>query len=167
MNRRFALTCVCLALSGLALGKGFLAFSRLSPEEMDQRVAASPIIKLEGKKTFEPRPTWPKVEIHFKKFGAFTAHDGVEDAEWHYVMGEPSKPKWKYTRVGEIVIFRRDRSDPHAILAFKKAAAAMGGDAVINVMREPVVLEGTYDYATSSSGIQGYQFYGDVVRRKD
>ena len=165
--RRLVCTVLALSLGGFALGKGFMLL-RVDVQEMERLIAASPVIKVAGKQHFDPRPAGTRIEMYYKKFNLLTEPGGIEDWEWHYKMGEPSKPAWKYVRLGEVTIYRADRSDPHAILALRKAAAQLGGDAVIDLQREPIALKGSFKYGVKSSQeIVGYMFYGDVVRKKD
>jgi hypothetical protein len=160
----FVALALALALGTSAMAKGMLA-TRVTPEELERRVADSPVIKLVGAKRFAAQPAGTQIELYYKKFG-FLGPEGIENWEYHYKMGEPGAPTWKYTRIAEVIVYRADHSDPHAVIALKKAAAELGGDAIVNLQREPVFAKGGYNWAEKTLDVIGYMYYGDVVRRK-
>ena len=147
--------------------------SEMTEEEFDKKVEASPFVKLVGKERYEPQPPGTPIEVHYTKFGLMhVAHYPSEPNAHHYIMGEPSEPKWKFIKIAEIDIWRAMRADPTVIAEMKKRAAALGGNALIDCHREPVRLDNSEQRVGQSAtmvsqDVAGYDFHCDVVRRKD
>src|SRR4051812_9995708 len=134
MKSRMALATLTLAFAGIAIAKG-LYLSRLTDEEMQSRVSASPIIELAGDGTLDPLPADAVVEVYYRKFNLLNAPSPSE----HFVVAAPSAPAWKPRRIGRITLYRRDREDARALHDMQAAAVIMGGIALVNVEREPIL----------------------------
>jgi hypothetical protein len=167
MKSRTALATVALtlalSLAGTAIAKGFY-LSRLTDDEMQAQVGASPIIELDGDATLDPLPADAVVEVYYRKFNPLNPPSPRE----HFAVAEPSAPAWKPRRIGRITLYRRDREDVRAVHDMQAAALAMGGIALVNVEREPILRKGSLEIQTTdwTYQIMGYAWYADVVVKR-
>ncbi len=170
MKNKVWLVLVALLFVSDAFGGKFL-MPGLTEEEIDQKVDASPFIKLIGKARFDAKPPGTAIEVHYRKFNILhLARYKNEPNAAQFKMGEGSDPAWGYIKIAEIEIYKTMRADAMVIAAMKKEAAKLGGDAITDCQRDPIVLEGdihrggpTGEYQT----IAGYKFSCSVVRRND
>jgi hypothetical protein len=165
MKSRIGLATIALTLAfaSIAIAKGFY-LSRLTDDEMRSKVSESPIIELAGDQSLDPLPADTVVEVYYRKFNALNPPSPRE----HFAVAEPSAPAWKPKRVGRITLYRLDREDAHAVHDMQAAAVIMGGIALINVEREPILRKGSLEIHSQdwTYDIMGYAWYADVVVKR-
>ena len=154
---------VALAFAGIAVAKGFY-LSRLTNDEMQAKVSESPIIELAGDGALDPLPADAVVEVYYRKFNPLNPPSPSE----HFAVAEPSAPTWKPRVIGKITLYRHDREDARAVHDMQAAAVIMGGVALVNVEREPILRKGSLQIHTSdwTYDIMGYAWYADVVVKR-
>ena len=69
-------------------------------------------------------------------------------------------------------MYRAMRADPMVIALMKKEAAAIGGDALTDCQRDPILLEDSQtrskqDWRATDFEVVGYEFSCTIVRRKE
>lgn len=169
MNKTLWMALIALSFAGQAFAGKFL-MPGLTEEEVDQKVDASPFIKLIGKARFEPKAPAATIEVHYRMFGLLhLARYKSEPNAKQFKMGEGSEPAWPFIKIAEVEIWKTLRADPIVIAAMKKEAARLGGDAITECQREPIVLEGDVHRGGPTGVYQtvaGYKFSCSVVRRK-
>ncbi|MBI5270126.1 MAG: hypothetical protein HY856_10670 [Burkholderiales bacterium] len=50
----------------------------------------------------------------------------VKDWQYHYVVGPPSQPSWRYERLADVLVYLPTRADEQAFEQFRTVAAAHG-----------------------------------------
>lgn len=154
---RWAATCAVLA--GCA-SHSTMVNRPVSPEELPALIKNSPhVTALSPTRAKRTEPD--KIALHNFHFHALNQPDGLTNWKYHYVIGEGSIPAWSYERVAEIQIYLRTRADPLALPRFRRLASEMGGDAVIEMHRKPIITR------QLPAPIDAYLYYGVVVRRTD
>jgi hypothetical protein len=167
MKSRTALAPIALTLAltfaSVAIAKGFY-LSRLTEDEMRSKISESPIMELAGDATLDPLPDGTVVEVYYRKFNPLNPPSPRE----HFAVAEPSEPAWKSRRIGKITLYRQDREDARALHDMQAAAVAMGGIALVNVEREPILRKGSLQIHTTdwTYDIMGYAWYADVVVKR-
>lgn len=165
MKTRIAVVVLSLAFAGITVARG-LNVSRMTEDELQAKVHAAPQIKHLGAQRLSALPAGTQIEVYFKKFNP---HDMPSPKE-QFSMGAGSAPAWKPTRIASITMYRFDHADPIALASLKKVAASIGGIALINLQREPVLLKGSLKprrgEANWAHDIIGYAYYADVVVKR-
>jgi hypothetical protein len=152
-----------LAFAGVLFAKGF-TLSRLTDDEMQSKVSESPIIEAEGDERLDASASDADIEVYYRKFSPLNPPSPREQ----FAVGEPSAPTWKPRRIGRITLYRWDHTDELALRDMKAAAIAIGGSALINVEREPILRKGSLqtNYRDWTYEIMGYAYYADVVVKR-
>lgn len=135
--------------------------SSLHVADIDEQVAQSPVIKPLSKDSFEARTSANNVDLYYKSWNAWTRPSSVKDWEYHFVIGAASSPNWNYDEIAQVEIYQTERVDSKAIQQLRSFASEQGGDAVIDLHREPLIAE-----KKMPADIVGYRYVGIVVRRK-
>lgn len=169
MRIRVTLAALSLALpsmfGGIAAGK-VMQGDWMTEAQLQAKVDADPEIRRVRKYSLPALPAGTEVEVYFKKFNLAN----MTTPKVHFVMGEGRVPAWKATRIASIKLYHFRRADPLVLASFKKIAASLGGTALINVGREPVLLEGSLrprrDEADPGYDIIGYAYFADVVVKR-
>lgn len=173
MNSRSLLLCILLLCVPVSASAGSaIFFNDVSVEKFKTLLETSPVISnLDNDSSKQCEID--AVEMHFKKFNMFNAPNLVDDWEYHYVVGEPSKPEWKTEFVADIVAYQEKIDDSAALMVFRNKASEFGGCAVQEVFREPILMnrfaDGSKAFglggAKAVRKILGYAYYGKIVRR--
>lgn len=130
-------------------------------EDAKGAIASSPKIVLLTKESYQPRSQSPQIELFYKYWNPLTRPDAVKDWEYLFVMGEATSPKWAYSKLSDVIISQRPRDDNKAVAELREIAAKQGGDAVIDLHREPMI-----DAPQFGARIVGFRYFGTVVRKK-
>jgi hypothetical protein len=144
----------------------------ITEDDFQKLVDTGPVIKRLGKAPFEPRPAGTKVEVYYKRFGILhLAHNPDAQNANHFIMGKPGDPSWANVKIAEISMHRALRADAMVISLMKKEAAAIGGDALTDCQRDPLMLEDSQtrnknDWRATDMQVVGYEFTCTIVRRK-
>lgn len=173
MNSRSFLLCVLLFCTpGVVTPASAIFLNDVSVEKFQTLLQASPVVTniVDG---IAKECETATVELHFKKFNVFNAPNAVDHWKYHYVIGEPSKPAWKTQPVADIVVYQAKIEDSAALAIFKTKASELGGCAVQEVFREPVLMNRFADGpkafglggTKAARRILGYAYYGRIVRR--
>ena len=167
MNSKLAYLVVLILLGGCAPHN----LHRAAPVEkdlIDQNVVQSPIVKHVRNKRYEQQRSASDIELHFKQFDLLNAPVAIENWESHYVLGEGSKPKWKYKKIAEITVYVFEMNDQVVMDLFRNTASGIGAAAVIDMYRKPLSIPGTAQsyYGGRISPVYAYVYYGAVVREK-
>jgi hypothetical protein len=172
MSKRALVATLAMALAGNAAG-GSIFKTGITQDDFQKRVDAGPVVKPLVKSSFDARPVGTKVEVYYKVFGIFhLAHDPDAPNAQHFIMGKPGNPSWHYVKIAEIQMYRAMRADPMVIALMKKEAASIGGDALTDCQRDPLLLEDSQtrskqDWRATDFEVVGYQFSCTIVRRKE
>jgi len=172
MNKRVRITILAMALAGNAVA-GSIFKTGITEEDFQKLVDAGSVVKPLVKTHFEVRPAVTKVEVYYKVFGIFhLAHNPDAPNASHFIMGKPGNPAWAYVKIAEIKMYRAMRADPMVIALMKKDAAAIGGDALTDCQRDPILLEDSQtrskqDWRATDFEVVGYEFSCIIVRRKE
>jgi len=172
MKARLLMLFVALTLAASASGAK-LWTRTLTEQELDQLIDSSPVVKPVGKAHFDAQPAGTTIEVYYTRWSILhLAHDPDAPNASHFIMGKPGDPTWKYVEIAQIAIYRTMRADPIVIAAMKKQAAAMGGNALRDCHREPILLEDSAmrapdNWQQTLIEVAGYKFFCSIVRRKE
>ncbi|HYJ40307.1 MAG TPA: hypothetical protein VEW08_05920 [Steroidobacteraceae bacterium] len=172
MINRVLIAVLAMALTGHAVA-GSIWKTGITEEDFQKKVDAGPALKPLVKTHFDARPAGTKIEVYYKRFSIMhLAHNPDAPNAHHFIMGKPGEPSWGYVKIAEIEIYRAMRADPMVIALMKKEAAAIGGDALTDCQRDPLLLEDSQtrnrqDWRATDFEVVGYQFSCTIVRRKD
>jgi hypothetical protein len=162
---------LAMTLAGNAVA-GSIFKTGITEEDFQKKVDAGSVVKPLVKTPFDARPAGTKIEVYYKVFGIFhLAHDPDAPNAHHFIMGKPGKPSWATINIAELKMYRAMRADPMVIALMKKEAAAIGGDALTDCQRDPILLEDSQtrskqDWRATDFEVVGYEFSCTIVRRK-
>jgi hypothetical protein len=152
MFRRIFLVITVTFLSGCV--------SQYYVQDVDAVLRDSPKIDLLVKEKPALRTAAENIEAYYFLWNPFTRPDAVENWKEIFVMGESSSPAWTYTAIAKVVVAQRRRDDISAMKILRSLASDMGGDALIDLRRDPMI-----DNPKFGSRILGYRYLATVVRR--
>lgn len=133
----------------------------LMDETFAQRVGAAPDVESLTKQVYAMSSEPSEVEIYYVSWNLLTTPDLVEDWEYHYKIGEASKPKYSYTRIAKLTYYAGMRDDASALSVLRECASKLGGDAIIDVFRNPAI-----ETTSTPARILGYRYFATVVKNK-
>ena len=171
MSTRALIAILAMAWAGTAVGSIFK--TGVTAHDFQKLVDAGTAVKSLVKTQFDAKPAGTKIEVYYKVFGIFhLAHDPDAPNASHFIMGKPGVPSWSYVRIAEVEMYRALRADPMVIALMKKEAAALGGDALTDCQRDPLLLEDSQtrskqDWRATDFQVVGYKFSCSIVRRKE
>jgi hypothetical protein len=171
MKRRALFTLLVAPLTGLAFA-GSIFKTGITEDDFQLKVGAGAVIKPLGKARFEALPPGTKVEIHYKRFGIMhVAHNPNAPNAHHFIIGKASDPTWPYVKIATIEMHNGMGTDRIVLARMAKEAAAIGGEALTDCQRDPLLLEDSQtrserDWRATDFEIVGYKFSCTVVRRK-
>jgi hypothetical protein len=147
-----------LSLAGCAQMGGTMF---LKDETFAQRVGAAPDVESLTKQVYAKSSEPSEVEIYYVSWNLLTTPDLVEDWEYHYKISEASKPGYSYARIAKLTYYAGTRDDASALKALRESASQLGGDAIIDVFRNPAI-----ETTSTPSRILGYRYFATVVKNK-
>ena len=140
----------------------------INVESMERKIADSPELTFQTRKIFSQITAAKNIQIFYKVFDPLNTPTLVEDWKKLYVLGEPSIPEWKYKKIASIKVYLPISDDTSAINEMKSKSSEIGGDAIIDVYKEPVTLAN----ARSRDGdniiirkIIGYKYRGQIIKK--
>lgn len=151
-------TAICLAIAAAALSGCVSSHFVERPEDL---FAASPQVRALSSQKFESRTSPAQVEFYYFWWNPLTKPNAVQNWEDIFVMGKSSSPAWRYDKLADVVLAKRRKNDAEARAELQGIASRMGGDAVIDLRRDPMI-----DAPKFGSRIIGYRYLGTVVRRE-
>ena len=163
---------VALVFTGAAVANSIFK-TGITEEDFQKKVDAGAVVKPLGKARFEARPAGTKIEVYYKRFGIFhLANNPDAPNAHHFIMGKPGEPSWGYIKIAEIRMWQALRADPMVIAMMKKEVAPLGGDALTDCQRDPLLLEDSQtrsesDWRATDFQVVGYEFSCTIVRRKE
>lgn len=132
-------------------------------EELDQLASRGPLAEAIAGQSATGKQTRPgEVELYYYAFKPFAAPDAVIDWKHHYVIAPASRPAYPVRPFAKVTVFRKDRDDQAALEQLRVASAAIGADAIIDLLRIPQ----TGPMAGYRAEIYGYSYTGTAVARK-
>ena len=171
MNTRVLVLLSTMAFAGHA-SAGSIFKTGITEEDFQKLADQDAVVKPIVKTKFEARPEGTKVEVYYKRFGLLhLAHNPNAQNADHFIMGKPGDPSWAYVKIAQISMHRALRADAMVISLMKKEAAAIGGDALTDCQRDPLMLEDSQtrnrdDWRATDMQVVGYEFTCTIVRRK-
>lgn len=136
--------------------------------DVDQVVKSSPVLEPLSAQRFERRTPPESIALYYKGWTALTVPNAIKDWKYHFVIGEASSPSWPYQELVKVTVARYAREDEPALADLKRVAASQGGDALIDLRREPMLepRDGNSITLTKQGArILGYRYFGTVVRK--
>jgi hypothetical protein len=128
--------------------------------DVDAVLRDSPKIELLAKDKPASRTAAESIEAYYFWWNPLTRPDAVKNWKEIYVMGESSSPAWPYTRIASVEIAQRARDDTTAMKTLRSLASDLGGDALIDLRRDPMI-----DKPQFGARILGFRYLATVVRR--
>lgn len=128
--------------------------------ETSNRFRDSPSVRMIAAQSFSKRTNSEGIELFYHTFHILNAPNAIKNWQYHWVLGAGSNPSWKYVEVAEVVAYMPSHDDSTALSQIKDTAASVGGDAVVDLLREPITVSET------GRRIHGYAYRGIVVRRE-
>lgn len=140
----------------------------IEKDVIDRNVTESPIVRHFKNKRYDKQREASDIELHFKQFDFLNSPIATENWELYYVLGEGSKPEWKYGKIAEVTVYVSTVDDEVILDLFRRSASEIGGSGVIDMYRKPLSLPDTaqYYYGSRISPVYAYVYYGLVVREK-
>ena len=151
-----------IALSALIVIGATGCVSSLQVADIDEQVARSPVIKPISKDSFEVRTSANNIKLFYKSWNAWTRPSSVKDWEYYFVIGAASSPDWAYDEIAYVEIYQTERVDSEAIKQLREIAREQGGDALIDLHREPLIAG-----KKMPADVIGYRYEAIIVRRKN
>ncbi len=134
--------------------------SGLHVPDIDEQIAASPVVEMAMSESFTPRTATENIALFYRDWNAWTRPAAVKDWKHHYVMGDASSPQWPFIKVAHVTVYLRDLNDAQAVAQLRETAHSLGGDAIVNLYREPLI-----DKKTMPADIIGYRYKGLIVSK--
>lgn len=132
-------------------------------EELDHLATQGPLVEAIAGQSATGKQTRPDdVELYYYTFKPFAAPDAVIDWKYHYVIAPASRPEYPVRPFAKVTVFRKDRDDQAALKQLRVASAAVGADAIIDLVRIPQ----TGPMTGYRAEIYGYSYTGTAVARK-
>jgi hypothetical protein len=128
--------------------------------DVDTVLRDSPKIELLVKDKPALRTTAEDIEAYYFWWNPLTRPDAVKNWKEIFVMGESSSPAWPYTPIAKLEIAQRVRDDTSAMKTLRSLASDLGGDALIDLRRDPMI-----DSPKFGARILGFRYLATVVRR--
>lgn len=156
MNLRL-FTAIGLFMAAVALTGCVSSHFVERPEDL---FAASPQVSALSTQKFESRTAPGHIEFYYFWWNPLTKPNAVQNWQEIFVLGPSSSPAWRYEKVADVVLSKRRKDDVEAKAELQALASRMGGDAVIDLRRDPMI-----DAPKFGSRIIGYRYLGTVVRQ--
>lgn len=128
--------------------------------DVEAVLSASPKIELLVKEKPGPRTSAENIESYYYAWNPLTRPDAVKNWKEIFVMGEASSPAWSYTALARLEVAQRTRDDAAAMQALRSLASSMGGDALVDLRRDPMI-----DSPKFGARIMGFRYLATVVRK--
>ncbi len=148
---------ILLSFTGCMIG----STGRMKQKNIEEKIINSPYIVDISKEKYEYRTNSEEIEFFYHTWNSLTKPGNIRNWKYYFVIEEGSKPTWKYTVIARVDIFQKSRDDYSAMKKFRSFASQKGGDAVIDLYREPAI--NSFGFP---AGIIGYRYSGKVVRKK-
>ena len=148
----------CLAVVAAALILGCV--SQYHVQDADAAIRDSPKIELLVGKNPGSRTAAENIGAYYHSW-TLTRPDAVKNRKELFVMGEPSAPEWRYDLIASLEIAQRTRDDVRAMATLRSLASDLGGDALIDLRRAPMI-----DRPQFGAKILGFKYLAIVVRRR-
>ncbi|WP_116810480.1 hypothetical protein [Steroidobacter cummioxidans] len=134
----------------------------LMDQTFAQRVGAAPDVESLTKQVYATSSQPSEIEIYYVSWNPLTTPDLVKDWEYHYKISEASKPGYPYTRIAKLTYYAETRDDVSALSVLRESASKLGGDAIIDVFRNPAI-----ETVSTPARILGYRYFATVVKNKE
>lgn len=115
---------------------------------------------------FASRPADHFVEVHLRAWTSMNTPSETSGWKLHFMIGPDTKPDWSYEEIAPIEMRAKGKPDMAVIDEFIAKARELGGDAVIDVYRAPLI--GSFQgpmYGVREAPIHGHVYHGIVVRK--
>src|SRR5688572_9000432 len=166
MRRRSLFALLAVPFAGLAAGlalAGSIFKTGITEEDFEKKMDLGAVVKPIGKTRFDALPAGTRVGVFYKRFSILhIAHNPSEPNAHHYIMGLPGDPDWAYIKIATVEMYRTIGGDPFVIAVMREEAAAIGGEALTDCQREPLLLEDSQsrnkeDWRTTDFELVGYK----------
>lgn len=128
--------------------------------DVEAVLRAPPKIELLVKEKPGSRTSAESIEGYYYWWNPLTRPDAVKNWKEIFVMGEASSPAWPYTEIAHLEIAQRTRADATAMQLLRALASSLGGDALIDLRRDPMI-----DSPKFGARIIGFRYLATVVRK--
>lgn len=125
---------------------------------LNNLVNASPI--LDDDSTAKLTTRAESIVFFYKSWHALSVPNNLNNWEFHYKIGESSSPNFKVQKITSFNHYQKEINDEAAKKVLQSSAAKVGGDAIINFYREPVI-----DGRVLPAKVIAYKYKGDIVKR--
>lgn len=156
-RRRLVTLTVAIMIGGCA-SHSMLFFDSVDSAEVPSLISKSPHIKSLTKVQHTKRTDPQNIVLFNYAFHEFNAPNRVLNWQYHYMIGPASAPDWSNEKIAEVIVYLRTRDDATALQTFKRVASDIGGDAVVEMHRKPIIPK------IPPAPIEAYLYYGVVVR---
>ena len=133
----------------------------VEPDEVPRLIGDSPHISRLSSQTYPKRTESSNIQFFNYTFNLLSRPDLIKDWQYHYVVGPASSPTWRYEKLAEVLVYLHSRDDPTAFARLGEVASSLGGDAVIDMHRKPIITR------KPPAPVDAYMYYGMVVRKSD
>ena len=152
MFRNMLITLAVASLSG--------CLSQHYVPDVDTVLRNSPKIEVLAKEKLSACNNPEDIEKYFFGWNPLTRPDTIENWKEIFAMGDASSPTWSYTEIARLEIAQRNRDDVAAMKTLRSLACGMGGDALIDLRRDPMI-----DSPKFGARILGFRYLATVVRK--
>ena len=129
----------------------------MSDVDLGNLITKTPKIEMLGEK--HARTNTDEIEFYYFKYNILNSPDAIVNWKYHYVIKSGSSPEYDYSKIAKISFAQKERNDSKAFNEYKKIASSLGGDAVVDIFRKPIITD-------RSQVIRAYLYCGIVVKRK-
>lgn len=121
-------------------------------------VKASPI--LEHNSAASVTTPAESITFFYKSWHALSVPNNLSNWEFHYKIAASSDPDFKFKKITSFNHYQKEINDEAAKKVLQNSASQVGGNAIINFYREPVI-----DGRILPAKIIAYKYKGDIVKQ--
>ncbi len=151
---------LCLSLVSLSLA-GCIAAMHISKSDFEDKLAHSPYLLDKVNPPAQGALTKSSdIQLFYKLWNAFTKPNRIVNWEHHFMINKASSPAWSYSTLSGAEHYLRKIDDKAAIQTLQELASKNGGDALVDLHREPVI-----DNDSLPAKIRGYKYIASIVKK--
>jgi len=98
------------------------------------------------------------IVFYYKSWHLLSVPDNLDNWKYHYKVGESSSPNFKFRKITSFTHYSKNIDDENVKKILQITASKIGGSAIVNFYREPVI-----DGRMIPAKIIAYKYKGDVV----
>lgn len=157
----------------ILLISGCVSSYKMSHADLLNNIEKSPIVTVYNQEAISNPPPSNyryQIDVYYKSWNPLSVPSNIANWQFHFKIAESSEPYYSYKTIASVshYIYMRQssisqdkliRNDQKALDIMKEEARKLGGLAIINTYREPII-----DSMSLPAMIKGYHYRADIIK---